>query len=126
MQAVNDVLLPVLSALLVLLIPACVKLGVNALKKKMDEGREIARANAEELKRVTTEQAESLASALAEHRTELMTEVFAIKEQTTLTNGKVAETVKDISDLKTELKVERARTDLLIELQLKQQPDQGR
>ena len=98
---------PVLIALAVLLIPASVRMGVRALSKKLDEGRVVAEA-----------QRELIAVELETHRVELMTELGAIKEQTTLTNGKVAEHDRLITVIAT-------KTELLTELYLKSQPDKG-
>ncbi len=48
---ITEYVQPILIALAVLLIPACVKLGVNAIKTKLDEGRMIAEESRAEVKR---------------------------------------------------------------------------
>ena len=97
------------------------------LETKLDEGRVIALATAEDLKSSTAEQAQQVAEKLAAHNKSqaeqlntviqpVMSELTQIKDQTTATNGKVAEHDKQITVL-------TARTDLLTEIYLKNKPE---
>lgn len=107
---------PILIALAVLLIPACVKLGVNAIKKKLDEGRVLAQATAADLKKVTNQHAENVAKLLNEHRSELMADVQEIKALATATNGKVAAHDKQLT-------IHETKIDMLVSLATKGIPE---
>lgn len=119
MQAVNDVLLPVLSAILVLLIPACARFAYKALSKKMDEGRVIAAESRDELVKLLTDHlAEADAIAGQRHR-DNVDRFDRIEIQTTSTNGRLAEHDKRLTTVE-------AETRLLVRLfPVPKQPDKG-
>lgn len=118
MAAVIEYAQPVLIALAVLLVPACARLIVKAMQKKLDEGRDIAEATAEELKKANAAEAQNVAQILEQHREETMTRLERIENQTTATNGKVAAHDMAIVSL-------QAKTELLTEIYLGRQPDKG-
>ena len=109
MDAVSEILQPILIALAVLLIPACVKLGVNAIKKKMDEGRELAEARASKVEQLLINYQKETEAVAAQRHMDNVKRFDAIEIQTTKTNGMVAEHDKQITAL-------AAQNELLIRL----------
>lgn len=100
-----EYLQPILIALAVLAVPASMRFGARTIVKKLDEGRTVAETNAQ-----------GVAQVLEVHRTELLGELTLIKDQTTKTNGKVAEHDKELVRL-------GARVDVLMEMYLKGRPE---
>ncbi len=114
---------PILIALAVLLIPASVRYAVSKMGKKLDEGRVIAEANRAELKESTAEEAHKVSELLEVHRAEMLGKLDTIEAHTSTTNGKVAEVMVQIDAHDKALLVLKARTDVLMELQLKGKPE---
>jgi hypothetical protein len=142
MDAVTEIVQPILIALAVLLIPACARFVYKAMSKKLDEGRILAAETAAELKKANADEAARVAAQLEANRAEVMETFTAqleeaqkiatqrhrdnvdrfdrIEIQTTTTNGQVASHDKQLTAL-------TAQNELLIRLfPGPQQPPKGK
>lgn len=88
------------------------------ITRHMDENRDKAHALAEERERKRQEIEDA-------RHAENTARLDRIELQTTKTNGTVLENTRDIAELKSDMKTEKAKTELLTELLLKSQPDKG-
>lgn len=119
-SAMTEYLQPVLVALLVLLVPATGRMAVNALAKKLDEGRQIAMASADETRMLLQDYQREADERAAQRHRDNVDRFDRIEIQTTSTNGKVAEHDKQLTAL-------AAQNELLIRLfPGPKQPDGGK
>ncbi len=109
MRDVNDILLPVVSAMLVLLIPMCTRIIVKKISDKLDEGRVKAEERAVQIEKLLLAYQKESESVAAQRHRDNVDRFDRIEMQTTDTNGKLAAHDKQITAL-------AAQNELLIRL----------